>query len=74
MLLWDTLEQTGYGEVVVEYHGQLYEEDDLPHCEVYVDIPSHPVFLVGSPWSMWVIGNDMDDAMEKTAHVALIAL
>jgi hypothetical protein len=35
---------------------------------------SHPMFPDGSPWSTWFIGNDMDDAMEKAAHVALTAL
>jgi hypothetical protein len=49
-------------------------EHDLPRCEVYIDIWSHSVFLDGSPWSTWVIGNGMDDAMEKAAHVALTAL
>jgi hypothetical protein len=74
MLLWDALVQTGYGEEVPEYRGRLYMEHDLPCCEVYVDIQSHLVFPDGSPWSTWVIGNDMDDAMEKAAHVVLTAL
>jgi hypothetical protein len=74
MLLRDTLMQIGYREEVPKYHRQLYIEHGLPRCEVHVDIWSHPVFPDGSPWSMWVIGNDMDDAMEKAAHVALTAL
>jgi hypothetical protein len=45
----------------------------LPSCEVYVDICSHPVFPNGSPWSTWVIKNDVDDAVEKAAHMALAA-
>jgi hypothetical protein len=49
-------------------------EHGLPCCEVHVDIRSHPVFPDGSPWSTWVIRNDMDDAMENTAHVVLTAL
>jgi hypothetical protein len=73
MLPWDALVQTGYRDVVLEYHWRLYMEHGLPRCEVHVDIPSHPMFPDGSPWSTWVIGNDMDDAMEKVAHVALIA-
>jgi hypothetical protein len=32
------------------------------------------VFLDGSPWSTWAIGADMDDAMEKAAHMTLTAL
>jgi hypothetical protein len=60
MLLWDALVQTSYGEEVPEYHGWLYEEHGLPLSEVHVDIPSHPVFLDGIPWSTWVIGNDID--------------
>jgi hypothetical protein len=51
LLLWDALVQTGYGDRAPEYYGRLYEEHDLQHCEVYVDIPSHPVFPDGSPWS-----------------------
>jgi hypothetical protein len=74
LLLWDALVQTGYGDRAPEYYGRLYEEHDLQHCEVYVDIPSHPVFPDGSPWSTWAIGADMDDAIEKAAHMALTAL
>jgi hypothetical protein len=74
LLLWDALVQTGYGDDVPEYHGQHYEEHDLPSYEVYIDIWSYPVFPDGSLWSTWVIGNDIDDVMEKAAHVALTAL
>jgi hypothetical protein len=74
MLLWDVLIRTGYGVKVPEYRGWLYKEHGLPHCEVHVDIPSHPLFSDGTPWSTWVIGNDMDDAMEKAAYVALTAM
>jgi hypothetical protein len=74
MLLWDALVQTGYGEEVPQYRGRLYLEHGLPHCEVYVDIWSHPVFPDGSPWSTSVIGNNMDDAMEKAAHATLTAM
>jgi hypothetical protein len=49
-------------------------EHGLPCCEVYITIPSHPMFPDGNSWSTWVIGNGMDDAMEKAAHVALTAL
>jgi hypothetical protein len=74
LLLWDALVQDGYGDEVLEYYGWLFEEHDLQRCEVYVDIPSHPVFLDGSLWSMWVIGNNMHDAMEKATHMPLTAL
>jgi hypothetical protein len=74
MLLWDTLMQTGYREEVPEYSGRLYMEHGLPRCEVYIDIQSHPVFPDGSPWSTWLIRSDMDDAMEKAAHLALTTL
>jgi hypothetical protein len=74
MLLWDALVQTGYGEEVPEYRGRNYMEHDLPHCEVYVDIRSHSVFPDGCPWCTWVIGNDIDDTMEKATHVALTAM
>jgi hypothetical protein len=42
--------------------------------KVYVDIPSYPMFPDGSLWSMWAIGADMSDAMEKVAHMALTVL
>jgi hypothetical protein len=48
LLLWDALVQIGYGDRAPEYYGQLYEEHGLQRCEVYVDIPSHPVFLTGA--------------------------
>jgi hypothetical protein len=73
LLLWDALVQTGYWDRALEYYGRLYEHG-LQRCEVHVDIPSHPVFPDGSSWSTWAIGANMDDAMEKAAHMALIAL
>jgi hypothetical protein len=66
--------QTGYGDRSPEYYGRLYEEHGLQRCEVYLNILSHPVFPNGSPWSTWAIRADMDDAMEKAAHIALTAL
>jgi hypothetical protein len=74
LFLWDGLGKTGYGYRAPEYYGQLYEEHGLQHCEVYVHIPSHPLFPDGSPWSTWAIGANMDDAMEKAAHMTLTAL
>jgi hypothetical protein len=60
-----------------EYNSQLYEEHDWlwgqspewQRCEVYADIPSHPVFPDGSPWSTWPIGADMDDATDIVFQV-----
>jgi hypothetical protein len=74
LLLWDTLVHTCYEDRALEYYDRLYEEHGLQHYEIYVDIPSHPVFPDWSPWSMWAIGADMDDATEKAAHMALTAL
>jgi hypothetical protein len=74
LLLWDALVQTGYRDRSPEYCGQLYDEHDLQRYEVYVDIPSHPMFPDGSPWSTWAIGANMDDAMEKAAHMTLTVL
>jgi hypothetical protein len=74
LLLWDALVQTGYEDRAPEYYGRLYEEHRLQRCEVYIDITSHLVFPDRSPWSTWAIGSDMDDAMEKAAHMALTAL
>jgi hypothetical protein len=69
LLLWNALVQTGYGEEVPEYRGWLYMDHGPPHCEVHVDIQSHPMFTDGSPWSTWVIRNDMDDAMQMATHM-----
>jgi hypothetical protein len=74
MLLWDNLVQTSYGDTPPEYYGRLFEEHGLQCCEVYVDIPSHPMSPDGSPWSTWAIGVDMSDAMEKAAHMTVTAL
>jgi hypothetical protein len=68
------LVQIGYGDRALEYYGRLYEEHGMQRCEVYVDVPSHPVFPDGSPWSTWAIGADMSDTMEKATHMALTAL
>jgi hypothetical protein len=43
--------QTGYGDEVLAYYGRLFKEHGLQRCEVYIDIPSHPMFPDGSPWS-----------------------
>jgi hypothetical protein len=72
--LWDALVQTGYEDMVPEYYGRLFEEHGLHCCEVFVDTPSHPVFPDGSPWSTWAIGADMDNYMEKAAHMTLTTL
>jgi hypothetical protein len=48
LLLWDALVKTGYGDRAPEYYGRLYKEHGLQHCEVYVDMTSHPVFPDGS--------------------------
>jgi hypothetical protein len=74
LLPWDAVVHTGYGDRAPEYYSRLFEKHGLQCCEVYINIPSHPVFLDGSLWSTWAIGADMDDAMEKTAHMALTAL
>jgi hypothetical protein len=74
MLLWDALVQTGYGDRPPEYYGRLFEEYGLQRCEVYIDIPSDPVFPDVSLWHAWAIGADIDDAMEKAAHMVLTAL
>jgi hypothetical protein len=74
LLLWDALVQINYGDRAPEYYGWFYEEHGLQRCEVYVDIPFHSVFPDGSPCSTWAIGADMNDVMEKTAHMALTAL
>jgi hypothetical protein len=74
LLLWDALVQTGYGDRAPEYYGRLYEEHGMQRCEVYIDIPTHSVFPDGSTWSTWAIRADMDDDMEKAAHMALTAL
>jgi hypothetical protein len=56
LLLWDALVQTGYGDRAPEYCGRLYEEHGLQCCEVYINIPSHPMFPNRSLWSTWVLG------------------
>jgi hypothetical protein len=74
LLLWDAPVQTGNGDIAPVYYGRLYQEYGLQRCEVCVDIPSHPMFPDGSPWSTWAIEADMDDAMEKAAHMVLTTL
>jgi hypothetical protein len=74
MLLQDALVHTGYGDMPLEYYSQLFDEYGLQRCDIYVNIPSHSVFPDGSPWSAWAIRADMEDAMEKAAHMTLTAL
>ena len=70
MLLWDALLRFGYEDAPI-YRGRMYREHGLQRCEVHVDIPSNPVHSDWMEWSTWATGNDMEDTLERVAHLAL---
>jgi hypothetical protein len=47
-----------------------FQAHGLNVCEVLVEIPLDPT----APWKGAVIGSEVDDAIEKMAHVALTSL
>jgi hypothetical protein len=69
-LLWDVLQRFSYVENP-DYHGHVFHEFHIRHCEVRVDIPLNAKQLSWMAWSTSVTEHDMSDTLEKVAHQAL---
>jgi hypothetical protein len=69
-LLRDVLHRFGYMGTPM-YHGHLYREFGHGHCEVHVDILTHPSDPSLMAWFMMTTGDDLDDTLERAAHQAL---
>jgi hypothetical protein len=60
----------GYDGSIPVYHCRLFQAHYLNCREVWVEIPVECT----TPWTRAVIGSEVDDVIEKMAHVALTAL
>jgi len=69
-VLWDALIRLGYEGPIPEFRCRPFQAHGLNVCEVRVEIPFDPT----APWTGSVVGSEIDDAVEKMAHVALTAL
>jgi hypothetical protein len=62
-----TLVCLGYDGPIPIYHSRTFQAHGLNYCEVRVEIPIDPM----APWTGAVVGSEVDDTVEKMAHVAL---
>jgi hypothetical protein len=66
----DTLIHIGYDGPIPDYYCRPYQKHGLPCCEVQVEIPINPeASLTGT-----VIRGDLDEAVERMAHLALTTM
>jgi hypothetical protein len=71
MLLWDMLHCFDYMGTPA-YLGRPYREFRCSRCEVHVDISTHPSDPSMTAWFTTAKGDDIDDALERVAHQALM--
>jgi hypothetical protein len=69
-LLLDALVRIGYDGPIPEYRCRPFQKHGLACCEVRVEIPVDPE----TPWTGTVVGGDLDESVERMAHLALTAL
>jgi hypothetical protein len=60
----------GYNGQIPEYRCRPYQQHGLSCCELRVEIPINPE----GPWTRMVIVGDLDEAVEKMAHLSLTAI
>jgi hypothetical protein len=72
-LLHDVLHHFGFMGTPA-YRGCLYREFGRGHCEVYVDIPTHPSDPSLMACFPTAIGDDLSSTLERAAHRAHIQL
>jgi hypothetical protein len=66
-VLYDTLLHVGYNRDVPIYHARVSMAHCMEQHEVSVTIPIRPE----EPWSVTVLGVELDDTIDKTTHFAL---
>jgi hypothetical protein len=54
------------------YHGHLYREFEHGHCEVHIDILTHPSDPSMTAWFTTAMGDDLNDTLDRAAHHALM--
>jgi hypothetical protein len=68
-VLYDAL-HLGYNGDVPIYHARMSKAHNMEQCEVSVMITIQPE----EPWTVTVIGMELDDTVDKTAHFTLASL
>jgi hypothetical protein len=69
-VLYDTLLHLSYNGDVPIYRARISMAHSMEQCEVNVTIPIRPE----EPWSVTVMGVELDDTVDKTSHFALASL
>jgi hypothetical protein len=68
--LWDALIRLDYNRDIPLYHCRPIKAHRLDVCEVRVEIPLDPTV----PWKGAIVGGELDNAIEKMVHAALMSL
>jgi hypothetical protein len=69
-VLYDALLHLGYIGDVPMYLARVSMAHRMEQCEVSVTIPIRPE----EPWLVTIMGVELDDTVDKTAHFALTSL
>jgi hypothetical protein len=69
-VLYDALLHLGYNGDVTIYRACVSMAHSMEQCEVSMTIPIQPE----EPWTIIVVGVELDDTINKTAHFTLASL
>jgi hypothetical protein len=69
-VLYDALLHLGYNRDIPIYRARVSMAQNMEQCKVSVMIPIQPE----EPWSVTVMGVELDNTIDKTAHFALASL
>jgi hypothetical protein len=69
-VLYNTLLHLGYIEDVPIYHARMSMAHNMEQYEDNMTIPIKPE----KPWTITIIGVELDDTVDKMAHFALASL
>jgi hypothetical protein len=67
-VLYNALLHLSYNGNVLIYRAHVSMAHSMEQCEVYVMIPIQPE----EPWSVTVMGVELDNTVDKTAHLPLL--
>jgi hypothetical protein len=70
-LLRDVLHRFGYTGLSA-HRCCTYNQFELGYCMVHVDILAHPTDPTMTAWFTTARGDDLDDTLERAAHLALM--
>jgi hypothetical protein len=69
-VFYDVLLLLGYNRDVPIYRARVSMAPSMLQCEISVSIPIRPE----EPWSVTIMGVELDDTVDKTAHFTLASL